>query len=120
MRSWTTEVAKDRERLESLSWSKRAWLVAWCLLPFALFCDTLSTTPLAGFASPRGGLVKAKVHLDVTYIPSEDVISRDIEGELIIVPLTSGVGGTEDEGTPSLPSTRPVGPSGSGWTANAA
>jgi hypothetical protein len=41
--------------------------------------------------------MKTKVHLDVTYVPSEDVVARDIEGELIIVPLTSGVGGTEDE-----------------------
>ena len=35
----------------------------------------------------------ADVTLDVIYTPSEDVVFRDIEGELIIVPLTSEVGG---------------------------
>ncbi|MBD3415093.1 MAG: PqqD family peptide modification chaperone [Candidatus Aminicenantes bacterium] len=30
-------------------------------------------------------------------IPSPDVVARDIEGELIIVPLTSGIGDMEDE-----------------------
>lgn len=29
--------------------------------------------------------------------PSENVVAREIEGELIIVPLVSGVGDTEDE-----------------------
>ncbi len=31
------------------------------------------------------------------YVPSEDVVARDIEGELIIVPLTAGIGDMEDE-----------------------
>ncbi len=41
--------------------------------------------------------------MDVTIGPqtvctvSEDVVAREIEGELIIVPLTSGVGDMEDE-----------------------
>lgn len=30
-------------------------------------------------------------------IPSDDVVSREIEGELIIVPITSGIGDLEDE-----------------------
>jgi hypothetical protein len=38
-----------------------------------------------------------KPKLDSVYIPSEDVIARDIEGELIIVPLASGMGDMEDE-----------------------
>jgi hypothetical protein len=29
--------------------------------------------------------------------PSEDVVAREIEGEIIIVPLTSGIGDMEDE-----------------------
>jgi hypothetical protein len=41
--------------------------------------------------------MEAQVTLDTTYVPSEDVVSRDIEGELIIVPLTWGVGGAEEE-----------------------
>jgi hypothetical protein len=31
------------------------------------------------------------------YVHSEDVVSREIEGELIIVPLASGIGDLEDE-----------------------
>lgn len=31
------------------------------------------------------------------YQPSEDVVSRDVMGELIIVPLVSGIGDMEDE-----------------------
>lgn len=30
-------------------------------------------------------------------IPSDDVVSREIEGELIIVPIASGIGDMEDE-----------------------
>jgi hypothetical protein len=30
-------------------------------------------------------------------MPSEDVVAREIEGELVIVPLTSGIGDMEDE-----------------------
>lgn len=31
------------------------------------------------------------VTLDSTYVPSEDVVARNIEGELIIVPLTNRI-----------------------------
>lgn len=31
------------------------------------------------------------------YIPSEDIVAREIEGELIIVPLVAGIGDMEDE-----------------------
>ena len=41
--------------------------------------------------------VEAKVSLDGRYKPSEDVVARTIEGELIIVPLVSGIGDLEDE-----------------------
>jgi hypothetical protein len=37
------------------------------------------------------------VKLDRVYIPSEDIVAREIEGELIIVPLAAGVGDMEDE-----------------------
>lgn len=40
--------------------------------------------------------MNASLNLDKIYAPSEDVVSRDIEGELIIVPLTAGIGDTED------------------------
>jgi len=30
------------------------------------------------------------------YVPSDDVVCREIEGELIIVPITSGIGNLED------------------------
>jgi hypothetical protein len=41
--------------------------------------------------------VKAKADLNKIYAPSEDVVAREIEGELIIVPLVSGIGDIEDE-----------------------
>jgi hypothetical protein len=39
----------------------------------------------------------AKVRLNATYAPSEDIVSREIEGEILIVPLVSGIGDMEDE-----------------------
>jgi hypothetical protein len=35
--------------------------------------------------------------LDCAYVPSEEVVARVIEDELIIVPLTANVGDLEDE-----------------------
>jgi hypothetical protein len=40
---------------------------------------------------------EARVSLDGLYKPSEDIVARNIEGELIIVPLVSGIGDLEDE-----------------------
>jgi hypothetical protein len=37
------------------------------------------------------------VTLDSKCLPSEDIVAREIEGELVIVPLTSGIGDMEDE-----------------------
>jgi hypothetical protein len=34
---------------------------------------------------------------DSAYAPSDDVVAREIEGEIIIVPLVAGVGDLEDE-----------------------
>lgn len=39
----------------------------------------------------------AKARLDAAYAPSDDVVAREIEGELIIVPLVAGIGDMEDE-----------------------
>jgi len=38
-----------------------------------------------------------EVTIDSAYLPSEDVVARDIEGEFILVPLASGIGDMEDE-----------------------
>ena len=35
--------------------------------------------------------------LDMICAPSEDVVAREIEGEMIIVPLAAGIGDMEDE-----------------------
>ncbi len=35
--------------------------------------------------------------LDAICTPSEDVVAREIEGELIIVPLVAGIGDAEDD-----------------------
>lgn len=37
------------------------------------------------------------IKLDVCYAPSEDIVAREIEGEIIIVPLTAGIGDAEDD-----------------------
>jgi hypothetical protein len=37
------------------------------------------------------------ITLDSICAPSEDVVAREIEGELIIVPLAAGIGDMEDE-----------------------
>lgn len=37
------------------------------------------------------------VSLEKIYVPAEDIVAREIEGEIIIVPLVSGIGDMEDE-----------------------
>ena len=37
------------------------------------------------------------ISLDQVYVPSEDIVAREIEGELIIVPLVAGIGDMEEE-----------------------
>lgn len=37
------------------------------------------------------------IKIDKVYVPSEDIVARKIEGELIIVPLVAGIGDMEDE-----------------------
>lgn len=34
---------------------------------------------------------------EAKYAPSEDVVARDVQGEFIIIPITSGIGDLEDE-----------------------
>jgi len=41
--------------------------------------------------------MEAKVSVESCYVPSDDIVARDIEGELIIVPLISGIGDLEDD-----------------------
>ena len=35
--------------------------------------------------------------LDAIYLPSDDIVAREIEGELIIIPLVAGIGDLEDD-----------------------
>lgn len=35
--------------------------------------------------------------IDAVYFPSDDIVAREIEGELIIIPLVAGIGDLEDE-----------------------
>lgn len=37
------------------------------------------------------------VDLNAVYVPSDEIVAREIEGELIIVPLAAGIGDMEDE-----------------------
>jgi len=41
--------------------------------------------------------VATPLNLDAVCAPSENVVARLIEGEILIVPLTSGIGDAEDE-----------------------
>jgi hypothetical protein len=38
-----------------------------------------------------------KISFSTKYTPSENVVARDVQGEFIIIPITSGVGDQEDE-----------------------
>ena len=37
-----------------------------------------------------------KLSSNKIYKPSEDVVAREVGGEFIIIPITSGIGGSED------------------------
>ena len=37
------------------------------------------------------------ISLTTKYAPSEDVVARDVHGEFIIIPITSGIGDADDE-----------------------
>lgn len=41
--------------------------------------------------------MKPKVKLSKIYVPSEDIVAREIEGELIIVPIVSGIADAEED-----------------------
>ncbi len=41
--------------------------------------------------------MEAKVSLEKIYAPSQDVVARQVQGEFIIIPITSGIGDLEDE-----------------------
>lgn len=41
--------------------------------------------------------MEIKINLDGIYVPSEDVVAREVQGEFIIIPITSGIGDLEDE-----------------------
>jgi hypothetical protein len=41
--------------------------------------------------------VDTDIRLNQVYVPSDDIVARDIEGELIIVPMVAGIGDMEDE-----------------------
>jgi hypothetical protein len=38
-----------------------------------------------------------QVNLNIVCAPSADVVAREIEGEIVIVPLVAGIGDAEDE-----------------------
>jgi len=42
-------------------------------------------------------VMETQVTLKTICIPSEDVVAREIEGDMIIVPLVAGIGDTDDE-----------------------
>jgi hypothetical protein len=42
-------------------------------------------------------MMASKVKLNAIYVPSEDIVAREIEGEIIIVPLVAGIGDAEND-----------------------
>ncbi|MBU1006593.1 MAG: PqqD family protein [Candidatus Omnitrophica bacterium] len=40
--------------------------------------------------------MKTRISLKNVYKPSEDVVARDIHGEFIIIPITSGIGDSDE------------------------
>ena len=41
--------------------------------------------------------METQVTVDTICVPSEDVVAREIEGDMIIVPLVAGIGDADDE-----------------------
>ncbi len=41
--------------------------------------------------------MKAKMSLEHKFVPSENVVTRDIQGEFIMIPIAAGVGDLEDD-----------------------
>ena len=41
--------------------------------------------------------MEPKISLEAIYLPSEDVVAREIQGEFILIPITNGIGDLEDE-----------------------
>ena len=42
-------------------------------------------------------IVETRLDLNTVCTPSKDVVAREIEGEILIVPLVSGIGDADDE-----------------------
>ena len=43
-----------------------------------------------------GYIMEKQVTIDSVYIPSQDVVTREIEGEIILIPITSGIGDMDE------------------------
>ena len=41
--------------------------------------------------------METNIDINKAYMPSEDVVAREIQGEFIIIPIASGIGDLEDD-----------------------
>lgn len=41
--------------------------------------------------------MKSNINLNSIYKPSEDVVAREVQGEFIVIPITSGIAESDDE-----------------------
>ena len=41
--------------------------------------------------------MELSIDLNNIYKPSEEIVARDVHGEFVIIPITSGIGDTDDE-----------------------
>ena len=44
----------------------------------------------------KGCIMKKEINLNTIYVPSEDVVAREVQGELIIIPITAQAKSEED------------------------
>ena len=41
--------------------------------------------------------MQTKIDLNSVYLPSENVVARDVQGEFVIIPITSGISESDEE-----------------------
>ena len=70
-----------------------SWLVSNC--KGSVKCDPPGVIHVA--RRDKGDSTAATVTLATIYVSSDDIVAREIEGEIVIIPLTAGIGDAEDE-----------------------
>ena len=80
-----------KERYRAFPWRDKK------IFSFSAKRDSGSVKEAEGRNTGKFAEVDMKIGLQTVYAWSENVVAREIEGELILVPLVSGIGDLEDE-----------------------